>query len=69
MGQLSTLLTNLRTYAASGQACLLIGNLSDSVRMMAFGMFVFGLGVSPLAVVQETIIVRFFKSHGLSTLR
>lgn len=32
---------------------------------MAFGMFVFGFGVSPLAVVQETIIVRFFKSHGL----
>lgn len=32
---------------------------------MAFGMFIFGLGVSPLAVVQETIIVRFFKSHGL----
>lgn len=32
---------------------------------MAFGMFVFGLGVSPLAVVQETIIVRFFRSHGL----
>ncbi|KAI0639383.1 MFS general substrate transporter [Trametes polyzona] len=48
-----------------GQACLLIGNLSDSVRLMAFGMFIFGLGVSPLAVVQETIIVRFFKSHGL----
>ena len=32
---------------------------------MALGMFVFGFGVSPLAVVQETIIVRFFKSHGL----
>lgn len=32
---------------------------------MAFGLFIFGLGVSPLAVVQETIIVRFFKSHGL----
>ncbi|KAJ7786343.1 hypothetical protein B0H16DRAFT_28038 [Mycena metata] len=32
---------------------------------MAAGMFIFGLGVSPLAVVQETIIVRFFKSHGL----
>ncbi|KAG5634807.1 hypothetical protein H0H81_000718, partial [Sphagnurus paluster] len=32
---------------------------------MVFGLFVFGLGVSPLAVVQETIIVRFFKSHGL----
>ncbi|KAJ3554552.1 hypothetical protein NM688_g3046 [Phlebia brevispora] len=48
-----------------GQLCLLVGNLSGSVRLMAFGMFVFGLGVSPLAVVQETIIVRFFKSHGL----
>ncbi|KAH9944398.1 MFS general substrate transporter [Epithele typhae] len=48
-----------------GQACLLAGNLSDNVRLMALGMFVFGLGVSPLAVVQETIIVRFFKSHGL----
>jgi len=32
---------------------------------MALGLFIFGLGVSPLAVVQETIIVRFFKSHGL----
>ena len=32
---------------------------------MAFGMFVFGLGISPLSVIQETIIVRFFKSHGL----
>ena len=48
-----------------GQLCLLVGNLSGSVRIMALGMFIFGLGVSPLAVVQETIIVRFFKSHGL----
>ncbi|OBZ79613.1 Major facilitator superfamily domain-containing protein 1 [Grifola frondosa] len=48
-----------------GQAFLLIGNLSNSVRLMTFGMFIFGLGVSPLAVVQETIIVRFFRSHGL----
>lgn len=32
---------------------------------MALGLFIFGLGVSPLAVVQETIIVRFFQSHGL----
>lgn len=32
---------------------------------MALGLFIFGLGISPLAVVQETIIVRFFKSHGL----
>lgn len=32
---------------------------------MTFGMFIFGLGVSPLAVIQESIIVRFFKNHGL----
>jgi hypothetical protein len=32
---------------------------------MALGMFIFGLGLSPLSVVQETIIVRFFKGHGL----
>lgn len=43
----------------------MFGNLTESVRLMAFGLFIFGLGVSPLAVVQETIIVRFFKSHGL----
>ncbi|KAH9937670.1 major facilitator superfamily domain-containing protein [Fomitopsis serialis] len=48
-----------------GQALLLFGNLTNSVRLMTFGMWVYGLGVSPLAVVQETIIVRFFKSHGL----
>ncbi|CCM01967.1 uncharacterized protein FIBRA_04040 [Fibroporia radiculosa] len=48
-----------------GQALLLFGNLTDSIRLMTFGMWVYGLGVSPLAVVQETIIVRFFKSHGL----
>lgn len=51
--------------AIAGQALLLFGNLTDSVRLMTFGMWVYGLGVSPLAVVQETIIVRFFKSHGL----
>src|ERR1700761_4145642 len=32
---------------------------------MVLGMFIFGLGISPLAVVQETIIVRFFNKHGL----
>ncbi|KAK0233214.1 major facilitator superfamily domain-containing protein [Armillaria fumosa] len=48
-----------------GQIILLIGDIAGSIRMMAFGMFIFGVGVSPVAVVQETIIVRFFKSHGL----
>jgi hypothetical protein len=49
----------------AGQALLLIGDLCKNVRLMTFGMFIFGLGLSPLSVVQETIIVRFFKSHGL----
>lgn len=49
----------------SGQLILLFGELSGSVKTMVFGMFIFGLGISPLAVVQETIIVRYFKDHGL----
>lgn len=48
-----------------GQVLLLIGDIKGDVRLMTFGLFVFGFGVSPLAVVQESIIVRFFKSHGL----
>src|ERR1700730_11508294 len=48
-----------------GQIILLIGEVTENLRLMAFGLFVFGLGVSPLAVIEETIIVRFFKSHGL----
>ncbi|KAF5390360.1 hypothetical protein D9757_002909 [Collybiopsis confluens] len=48
-----------------GQALLLLGQIWGNIRLMAFGLFIFGLGVSPLAVVQETIIVRFFTSHGL----
>jgi MFS family permease len=42
-----------------------MGEVTENLRLMAFGLFIFGLGVSPLAVVQETIIVRFFRSHGL----
>ncbi|KAF9785824.1 MFS general substrate transporter [Thelephora terrestris] len=48
-----------------GQALLLIGHLNNEVRLMILGMLIFGLGQSPLSVAQETIIVRFFKSHGL----
>ncbi|KAF9569592.1 MFS general substrate transporter [Agrocybe pediades] len=48
-----------------GQIFLLCGDVWGNIRLMALGLFVFGLGVSPLAVVQETIIVRFFKSRGL----
>ncbi|KAJ7181686.1 major facilitator superfamily domain-containing protein [Mycena crocata] len=48
-----------------GTALLLLGDIWGNLRLMTAGMFIFGLGVSPLAVVQETIIVRFFKSRGL----
>ncbi|KAJ3508937.1 hypothetical protein NLJ89_g5485 [Agrocybe chaxingu] len=48
-----------------GQIFLLLGDIWGNIRLMALGLFTFGLGISPLAVVQETIIVRFFKSHGL----
>ncbi|KAG6857584.1 hypothetical protein H0H87_000183 [Tephrocybe sp. NHM501043] len=66
----STLGTTLTSIIATGvillgQLLLLLGDIWGNVRMMVLGLFVFGLGVSPLAVVQETIIVRFFKSHGL----
>ena len=49
----------------TGQLILLLGHTIGSIRIMALGMFIFGIAVSPLAVVQETIIVRFFRSHGL----
>ncbi|KAG6813270.1 hypothetical protein H0H92_012684 [Tricholoma furcatifolium] len=66
----STLGTTLTSILATGviflgQLLLLVGDIYENVRLMVFGLFIFGLGVSPLAVVQETIIVRFFKSHGL----
>ncbi|KDQ07682.1 hypothetical protein BOTBODRAFT_38578 [Botryobasidium botryosum FD-172 SS1] len=48
-----------------GQFILLVGDITGSIRTMALGLFIFGFGVSPLAVVQETIIVRFFSNHGL----
>ncbi|KAF8168076.1 major facilitator superfamily domain-containing protein [Crassisporium funariophilum] len=48
-----------------GQILLLCGVTYGNLRLMALGLFIFGFGVSPLAVVQETIIVRFFKSRGL----
>lgn len=48
-----------------GQIILMLGDFMESVLCMAIGLFIFGLGISPLAVVQETIVVRFFASHGL----
>ncbi|KAJ8596902.1 MFS general substrate transporter [Rhizopogon salebrosus TDB-379] len=65
--KLGTTLTSIVATGVifSGQVLLLIGEIREDVRLMVFGLFVFGFGVSPLAVVQESIIVRFFRSHGL----
>jgi MFS family permease len=49
----------------TGLSVLLVGDVVENVKLMTLGMFVFGLGISPLSVVQETIIVKFFKSQGL----
>lgn len=35
-----------------GQTILLIGDFLESVVCMSLGLFIFGLGISPLAVVQ-----------------
>ncbi|KAI0307827.1 major facilitator superfamily domain-containing protein [Multifurca ochricompacta] len=48
-----------------GLSILLVGDLMEDVKLMTVGMFVFGLGISPLSVAQETIIVKFFRSQGL----
>lgn len=47
-----------------GQAMLLLGDYSGSVRIMVIGLFVFGLGISPLAVVQEVRpYLQFYLQH------
>lgn len=51
-----------RLNALPGQLLLLLGDILGNVRLMVFGLWIFGLGISPLAVVQGTIIVRFFRA-------
>lgn len=36
-----------------GHLILLTGDFVGNVRLMVVGLFIFGLGISPLAVVQE----------------
>ncbi|KAL7411643.1 major facilitator superfamily domain-containing protein [Mrakia frigida] len=53
-----------------GQATILFftssgANGEGSIKGMLLGIWIFSLGVSPLAVVQETIIVRYFSHKGL----
>lgn len=65
LGKLYTTLNRACLTISKGQVLLLFGETHQSVRLMALGLFIHGLGLSPLAVVQESIIVRFFYSHGL----
>lgn len=58
-------LANDHFMTSLGQCILLFGELWGDIRLMTLGLFVFGIGSTPLAVVQETIVVRFFKWHGL----
>jgi MFS family permease len=48
-----------------GQIILLLGVLTSHIVLMTFGLFVFGLGVTPLAVVQETLVSRLAPSNHL----
>ena len=67
MARLGTTLSSIiaTSLILSGQVVLLLGDIFSNMKAMTLGMFIFGLGISPLAVVQETIIVRFFNQHGL----
>ena len=67
LGKSRITLTCAMSHDHEGQVLLLLGETQSSVRLMTFGLFIYGLGVGPLAVVQESIIVRFFHSHGLGT--
>jgi MFS family permease len=41
-----------------GEIILYYGTMHGSLVVMACGLFLFGMGVSPLAVVQETLLAR-----------
>lgn len=46
----------------AGQAILYLGHSSESVHVMALGIFLFGLTISPLSVCQESLIFHLWTS-------
>ncbi|EIW68617.1 hypothetical protein TREMEDRAFT_69096 [Tremella mesenterica DSM 1558] len=48
-----------------GQLILLLGVTIEHLNIMTLGLFVFGLGMTPLAVVQETLLSHLSPSHNL----
>ncbi|KAF9202508.1 hypothetical protein BGZ49_007335 [Haplosporangium sp. Z 27] len=49
-----------------GQTIVVIGGWIHSVKIMIIGFIIFGLGGAPIALIQETIWVRYFRNNGLA---
>jgi MFS family permease len=52
------------SFVLVGLLGLLVGLSTHTIWLMILGMFVFGLGTSPLSVAQESIILQFFRFKG-----
>lgn len=54
------------TIVIAGQAIVILGCWTYSVKIMILGYCLFGLGAAPITIIQETIWVRHFKKDGLA---
>ncbi|KAG0375182.1 hypothetical protein BGX24_009434 [Mortierella sp. AD032] len=54
------------TIVIAGQAIVVLGCWTHSIKIMILGYCLFGLGAAPITIIQETIWVRYFKKDGLA---
>ncbi|KAF9541745.1 hypothetical protein EC957_002703 [Mortierella hygrophila] len=54
------------TIVIAGQAIVILGCWTYSIKIMILGYCLFGLGAAPITIIQETIWVRYFKKDGLA---
>ncbi|KAF9150974.1 hypothetical protein BG015_007212 [Linnemannia schmuckeri] len=54
------------TIVIAGQAIVILGCWTHSIKIMILGYCLFGLGAAPITIIQETIWVRYFKKDGLA---
>ncbi|KAG0281974.1 hypothetical protein BGZ96_000964 [Linnemannia gamsii] len=54
------------TIVIGGQAIVILGCWTHSIKIMILGYCLFGLGAAPITIIQETIWVRYFKKDGLA---
>ncbi|KAG9064131.1 hypothetical protein KI688_003317 [Linnemannia hyalina] len=54
------------TIVIAGQAIVILGCWTYSIKVMILGYCLFGLGAAPITIIQETIWVRYFKKDGLA---